>query len=131
MKTVATNGDPSGARPWDELDPISRQMRLDFFIRGSVSHVTDLHYTNRAQRVALISGKGYGYTGFAYFVAVMSGRVPSSPYSTTLATNTLMQYKSACLHVSFLDDNGWTATQAEDMDNLLRVRIGVLDTPTK
>ena len=78
VKTVATNGDPSGARPWDELDPISRQMRLDF-IRGSVSHITDLYYTNRAQRVALISGKGYGYTGFAYFVAVMSGRAPRAP----------------------------------------------------
>ena len=129
-KTTATNGLSHGGQPWRRLSPVLQTMRLSY-IQAGVSDVTNLYYRNRAAAVATQGGPGYGYEGFMQFVAVKSAleELKDHPHCGFLATTTLQQYKSACLHVSCLDDNPWTSRESKDVDTMLHYRVGAAGKP--
>ena len=66
---------------------------------NGASELTNAYYRNRANKVALASGIDYSYTGFMTFLAGKSDLESLKEHSQCgfLASNTLMQYQSACV----------------------------------
>jgi hypothetical protein len=111
---------PAGApAPWSALDEELRAWRGATVNRG-IKDTTNKLYWDRANIVEAVGGNA-GYSGFLRFVFTNEQECRAKGIEP-LRSSTLRQYKSACLHVTYVTDTPWTEAECQDVDIILHHR---------